>query len=807
MTTVFRRNVFRRPVFLRFTLSCLLLTLSTTAASADPGSDRWGQFRGPWTDGKDVTRALPEGDFGLTVAWTRELGSGYSNVSMADGKAITMFTHDEVDVVAAFDVASGDELWRYELGSKYAGHDGSTDGPLSTPTIVGDAVFVLGPTGQLAALGLADGAEKWRQELNEENSTVPFYGYTSSSVVTGDVVIVATGGEGHAITAYDRADGEVRWTAGDDSVTYQTPMILELAGRSLLLALTDRYLAGMDPTNGNILWHHQHTDGEQREGSAHASPVDGERFLVKYQRGAKMYRASAGGVEEVWETNAFANTFALPVRVGDLFYGFTGRFLTAASVETGEIAWRSRPPGGQGVSLIGSTLAVVAPSGDLVLVEPSAEGYTEKARVAALDAGDYAFPSFADDVFVVRNLSQMAAVRIDRSAAPKVAEVTPADRLKGEFGRWIASLEAKPEGTRQGLVDAKFADVETTPLHGANGLVHFVWRGEAKDVGLAGDPAPQAGQEIGLHHVAGTDLFFTSLELDPKAQYAYTFTVDFGARPVNDPTNPYTIDNGFAVASDLRMPEWPASPHLEEPAEDAPRGSLDTFQFRSEVLENTRELKVWRPATYGQNPETRYPLLVVNHGDNLLRGGLMQNTLDNLVGESVAPLIAVFVPRSQGAEYGGPQVDNYVKFLLEELLPHMDRHYLTDGENRAIMGPGSAGVTAVYAAVQHPSVFKKAAVQSFYPIPPSEEHLPEMIAKAESKPEHVYVIWSRHDYAFDPARRSDDASKALVEQLRGVGVNVTHQIADYSPGWGGWRGQDDDILTTFFPAPAAEESE
>jgi len=791
----------------RFVLPGLLPFMSVIAATADPASDRWGQFRGPWTDGNDVTRGLPQNEFGLAVAWTRELGSGYSNVSIADGKAVTMFTHDDLDVVAAFDVASGKELWRYELGAKYAGHDGSTDGPLSTPTIDGDAVFVLGPAGQFAALELADGVEKWRQDLTEANSSVPFYGYTSSPVVAGNLVIVATGGEGHAITAYDRADGKVRWATGDDSVTYQTPMMLELSGHSLLVAITDRFLAGMDPTDGKILWHHQHTDGERTEGSAHVSPVDSERFLVKYQRGAKMYRASPGGVEELWETNAFANTFALPVRVGDHFYGFTGRFLTAASVETGEIAWRSRPPGGQGISLIDGVLAVVAPNGDLVLIEPSSEGYIEKARVEALDAGDYAFPSFADSVFVLRNLSQMAAVRVDRAAAPKVAEVAPADRLKGEFGRWIASLEAKPVGVRQGLVDTKFADVKATPLHGADGLVHFVWRGEAEDVGLAGDPAPQPGQEVGLHHVAGTDLFFASLELDPKAQYAYTFTVDFAARPVNDPTNPVTIDNGFNVVSDLQMPEWPASPHLDEPAEDAPRGSLDTFQFRSAILDNTREINVWRPATYGQSPESRYPLLVVNHGDNLLRGGLMQNTLDNLVGDSVAPLIAVFVPRSQGAEYGGPQVDDYVKFLVEELLPHVDRHYLTDGEHRAIMGPGSAGVTAVYAAVQHPEIFGKAAAQSYYPIPPSEEVLPEMIGKAESKPEQIHLIWSRHDYAFDPARRSDDASQALVELLKKSGVNVTHQIADYSPGWGGWRGQDDDILAAFFPAPAAEESE
>ena len=73
----------------------------------------------------------------------------------------------------------------------------------------------------------------------------------------------------------------------------------------------------------------------------------------------------------------------------------------------------------------------------------------------------------------------------------------------------------------------------------------------------------------------------------------------------------------------------------------------------------------------------------------------MQNTLDNLVGTTVAPLVAVFVPRVAPSEYGGPDADDFNRFLIEELLPHLDRHYLTDGKRRAIMGPGSAGVSAV----------------------------------------------------------------------------------------------------------------
>jgi enterochelin esterase-like enzyme/outer membrane protein assembly factor BamB len=761
------------------------------------------QFRGPSAEGPAVGGELPEGTFGLRVDWTRDLGSGYSNVWVTDDKAVTMFNAGDVDVVAAFELVGGEELWRYELGERYAGHDGSGDGPIGTPTVSEGVVYALGPSGQFVALSLADGTQKWRRELSEEDSTVPFYGYATSPIVAGKNVIIATGGEGHAVTAFDRKTGEPRWTSGDDSVSYQTPMLVELSGRQRLIAVTDHDLQGLDPASGEVLWQLQHTEGEQTDDAAHPTVLDDERFLIKYGRGARLYRQTGNSVEEVWQTRAFGNTYALPVLIGGHFYGFSGNVLTCVSAETGEIVWRSRAVSGFGLSAVDEMLAVVSRDGELVLIDASPEGYREVTRVPVLEDGDYAIPSFADGRFVVRNLEQLAAVQVDASLAPQVATVDTTDRLRGEFGQWVASTEALPEAERQAAVDTRFAAVETTPLLGEGGLVHLVWRGEAEDVGVAGDILGGGGQDLGLYRLEGSDLFFRSLELDPKAQYTYNFLIDFG-NPQTDPDNPHSVDLGFFQTSELRMPEWPASPHLETPAEDAPRGELDEFQFRSDILDNTREIQVWRPAAYGRDAERRYPVLVVNHGNNVLRGGLMQNVLDNLVGESVAPLIAVFVPRLDGPEYGGPAAEDYMRFLMEELLPHVDHHYRTDPDQRAIMGPGSAGVAAVLAAVTHPGVFQRVAAQSFYPIEPTHERLPGLISAAGAKPELVYVVWSRRDYELGDGRTAEEASRELLGWLRDAGVNAFEQISDYSPGWGGWRGQYDEILPALFPLSTEE---
>ena len=279
--------------------------------------------------------------------------------------------------------------------------------------------------------------------------------------------------------------------------------------------------------------------------------------------------------------------------------------------------------------------------------------------------------------------------------------------------------------------------------------------------------------------------------------YTYNFTHNFGD-PIPDPSNPHQVDNGGSSASILYMPDWPESPYLDEPNEES-RGTLDGFPFRSEILDNTREIKVWRPRGYGSNDQQRYPLLVVNHGDNLLRGGLFQNTLENLVGESVEPLVAVFIPRSSGAEYGGERADDYNRFLLEEMLPHLERHYRIDPERRAILGPGSAGVAAVYAATKHPEVFSRAAVQSYYPIEPAHSRLDDLFRGTDPKPALIYVVWSRHDYDLGNGVLAAESSQELIQTLEENDFTLVEQVADYSPGWAGWRGQHDDILRALFP--------
>jgi predicted alpha/beta superfamily hydrolase len=70
-----------------------------------------------------------------------------------------------------------------------------------------------------------------------------------------------------------------------------------------------------------------------------------------------------------------------------------------------------------------------------------------------------------------------------------------------------------------------------------------------------------------------------------------------------------------------------------------------------------------------------------------------------------------------------PQADNYLKFLVEELKPYIDKNFSTrqDRKNTFIMGSSMGGLISIYAICEYPSVFGGAAGIS--------THLPLILAE------------------------------------------------------------------------------
>lgn len=772
------------------------------------GAD-WPVWSGPEGNLTSLGNGVFDGGaFGLERVWSRPLGSAYSGIVVVDGRLTTTFSDGESDYLVALDASTGAEQWRYRISDTYKGHDGSDDGPLATPTIDGGVVYGLGARGRLFAVSLEDGKERWRRDLVADFGAVkPRYGFTTTPTVISDLLVVETGGDdGRSISAFDRETGELRWSTGDDPVRYQSPMAFDLGGETSLVAVTDRSLLGLAPETGEVLWQHRHTEGDSGGfGSAQPVPVGEGGILLTDGQESALFQVSKDAegytVEEAWRSNTLRSqgNFAAAVPYKGYLYGFAGSFLTCVDAATGEMVWKSRPPGVGNLVLIDGHLVILIRSGEIVVAEATPEEYREVSRIQALDRGYFTRPSFAGRKVYVRNLADISAIGIAKlssaeSAGPQRADSEGAGadgKLRGDFGAFVEKLTAAEKKSE--MVESFLAEHPTLPIIEGS-LVHFVYHGEVDDLAVSGNFIRDGGEHA-MHRVEGTDFYFRSYELPEKAVFAYRFSVFDD--PMTDPANPQKTGPEGDEQSVVATAGWQAPSHLREP--EGKRGSIEKLQWKSEQLDNEREVQIYLPPGYGEG-DGRYPLLVVNDGGQALSIGEMDKSLDNLIGKRVAPVIVAFVPGADWREYDGSRTAEYTRAQVEELIPLLDKTFRTDArrESRAVLGTGSSGFAAMYLALHHPGVFSRAAAQS-YEHGEFEENL--MAAASGEKHDLELVFhWSSYDrllpfWDFD-ARRD---AKSVVAALEKNGYSPKILESNDGVGWGMWQGRTAEILEALFP--------
>lgn len=781
-------------------LALALILLTPALLAGD-----WAKWRGPNQNGSaSAGGVIDKEGYGLEILWRKPIGSAYSGISVLGDRLVTMDSDGESDLLVAMDSGSGAELWRYEIEPMYKGHDGSDDGPISTPIIDDGMVYGLGASGKLFAVRLKDGSEVWSSNIQEKfDAHVPVYGFTTQPVAYGDTLFVQTGGsEGRSLTAFDKKTGKVRWSSGDDAVGYQSPVIATLAGRSQVLALGNKVVAGYAPETGDVLWSQEYDAGEN-DGSAQPVLLGASRFLLVRNADSVVYEVTesdgAFSVDEVWTSDAINGSLATPVVYEGHLYGFDGNFLTCVEAAGGTKIWKSRPPGGNGLILVDDYLVIYDAKGRIVLAPASPEGYEEKASLEISERGTYTYPSFADGSIFVRNLTEM--FRIGITDTPTIVEEEkkhpPAESA---FGRFALAVEASDN--KRAMIDDFMNSQKGFPVVEGDDQVHFIYRGAAEDVAITGNMTHWFVEEP-MERIAGTDLFFKTYRFRPGVRLEYRFNVDFD-NLVPDPLNPRRVPGNFGDMSELALPGWSAPDHVKAYRGSRP-GSLDTFTLNSEILGNEREITVYLPPGYADSKD-RYPLLLVNEGEEWLQFGNMPNSLNNLIGSEVRPVIVAFVNSlgfavSQG-ELGGAGRADYARMLVEELVPRIDAEYRTiaEREARAVMGYAMGAFAALNAGLQHPDVFGHVGMQSIYLQPPVVDELMDRLAQAPTPGPRFHLDWylyDLHNPNFNIDLRAD--STKVADAIRKSGCELSGREIVEGAGWGAWRAHAGDMLRAFFP--------
>ena len=379
------------------------------------GTAEWTQWRGPNRDGISAETGFLKSwsKEGPQVLWQIPLGAGYSGISIAHGKIYTMFAESDDEFVICLNASNGEEIWRFRSGAKFTEQRG--DGPRSMPTVDGDSVFALAATGKLYALDAHDGTQLWSHDFVEEfDSNIPTWGFSSSPLVEGNLIIAEAGGKnGKAIVAFDKISGDVVWTTHTDEVGYSSPIPVDFGGVRQIIFLTSRTLLSVAPEDGQIYWKYSWPEGINI-----ATPIfipDDKIFIsASYDKGAVLLRMTADGdrigIEEVWKSRVMKNHFNSSVLQGDYLYGFDNAILTCIEVDTGVEQWRQRGFGKGSLLLAEGYLIILGEGGKLALAEATPGEYREKTHFQLFDDKCWTVPTLAGRKLYLRTQKEMVCL-------------------------------------------------------------------------------------------------------------------------------------------------------------------------------------------------------------------------------------------------------------------------------------------------------------------------------------------------------------------------------------------------------------
>jgi len=254
------------------------------------------------------------------------------------------------------------------------------------------------------------------------------------------------------------------------------------------------------------------------------------------------------------------------------------------------------------------------------------------------------------------------------------------------------------------------------------------------------------------------------------------------------------------------------------------KGTLESHEAFPSRHVDPRNVQVWLPPGYGQDASRRYPVVYMHDGQNLFDpkqayGGVdwaVDETMTRLIAEGqVRPAIVVGIWNTPQrlAEYmpqkavtgdevhfleGVPPLrrdqlrgDAYLRFLVDELKPFIDRRYRTlpGREDTVVMGSSMGGLISVYAMSEYPDVFGGAAgISTHWPagegiaIDWFARHLPD------PRTHKVYFDYGTEtlDAGYAPYQRRMDAAMAAAGYRAGD-TWVTREFVGAAHSEKSWR--------------------
>jgi outer membrane protein assembly factor BamB len=394
-------------------ISLLMILQIPFAGAQETKSTNWSQFRGANRNGV-ATEQTNLNQFpadGPKLLWKKELGAGFSELTISENKLYTMISEkiDSVsgsEFIVAFDAKTGDKLWRTKVDSCF--FDTFGDGPRSTPIIGDKNIYGLSSYGKLTACSKKDGKLLWQIDFMDKYKSVkPQWAFSSSPMLIDNNLIVEVGGtEKRAFMSFDKNTGDELWNNGAGIATYSSPAIATIDNVKNIIFANGRQLHALN-TQGDTLWTYQ-----SKSANTMAMPVvfDTNKVFLSSVRssGFVVLEIKNNKPSEITHGTNMKNDYSSSVYHDGCIYGFHTAALQCISLATGEKKWTKRGFGKGSLIRVNDQLLVLSDKGKLIQIEATPEAYNEMGSFQAIQGKSWTAPSFANGKLYVRNLTEMA---------------------------------------------------------------------------------------------------------------------------------------------------------------------------------------------------------------------------------------------------------------------------------------------------------------------------------------------------------------------------------------------------------------
>jgi len=368
----------------------------------------WFQWRGPNRDGISIEKGWltewPQG--GPKKLWTIQAGTGYSTVSVSNGRVFILGNKDNKDTVYCLNSDTGKVLWKHSYPCKAEGN--GHPGAASSPTVDGHKVYTLSREGHLFCLSTESGKVIWSKDIKQLGAKVPEWGFSSSPLIMDNMMFIDAG----IALALDKNNGDLIWKTKDYGVAhgiknpgggYSSPVLFTLNGTKKLAIFNSSGLVIFNPKDGKELMLHPWKTSYNV--NAATPVVSGDKIFISsgYGVGGALIQVSGAKPNVIWENKNMKNHFASCILWQGNLYGFDDSNLKCLDWQSGSEKWVQKGLGKGSLMMADGKLIILGEKGDLVIAEASPVAFKELARAKVLDGLCWTVPVLSNGKLYCKN--------------------------------------------------------------------------------------------------------------------------------------------------------------------------------------------------------------------------------------------------------------------------------------------------------------------------------------------------------------------------------------------------------------------